>query len=369
MKTTIRIFILFLAINAVTLVVPQKATAQVSINFQIFYDDLSPYGNWVNNPEYGYVWIPNVSGRFVPYGTNGHWVFSDVGWTWVSNYSWGWAPFHYGRWFYDPYYGWIWVPGYEWGPGWVTWRVSSGYYGWAPIGPGISIGIAYSNSYRLPYNQWIFVRDRDFGRPNIYNYYVPSSQNVSIINNSTVINNMRRDKGTRVRYNAGPDQREVSRRSGTAISPITLRERNRPGQQVSGRELGVYRPKVERNRGAQKPAPSKVTPLKDVKPAVQRKVRTQPQRENKQLQQQRDERPVRQQPQHGIDQKIQRNPNDQPQRQRSQQHTKEESVGQQQMQQQKEQQIRQEHAERQAKDQRARGQQIQEKRNDPREKR
>ncbi|HEX9151326.1 MAG TPA: DUF6600 domain-containing protein, partial [Flavobacterium sp.] len=169
MKATAKFFIMLLAISSVILIVPQKAAAQVSISFQIFYDDLSPYGDWINTPEYGYAWVPDVSPAFIPYRTNGYWVFTNVGWTWVSNYSWGWAPFHYGRWYYDPYYGWIWVPGYEWGPGWVIWRRSAGYYGWAPIGPGISITIAYGSGYRLPYNYWTCVRDRDFGRTNIYN--------------------------------------------------------------------------------------------------------------------------------------------------------------------------------------------------------
>lgn len=145
MKVTYKTFLFFLFINLITLMAPQRTTAQISINFQFFYDNLSPYGNWVNNPDYGYVWIPNVSSNFTPYSTNGYWIYTNVGWTWVSNYSWGWAPFHYGRWFYDNYYGWVWVPDYEWDPGWVTWRRSQGYYGWAPIGPGISIEIAYSN--------------------------------------------------------------------------------------------------------------------------------------------------------------------------------------------------------------------------------
>ena len=83
---------------------------------QVFYDELSPYGTWVNYPDYGYVWVPDAGSDFRPYATNGYWTYTDYGWTWVSNYIWGWAPFHYGRWFYDDYYGWAWVPGNEWAP-------------------------------------------------------------------------------------------------------------------------------------------------------------------------------------------------------------------------------------------------------------
>ena len=76
---------------------------QDDITYQQFYDDLSPYGNWVNYGSYGYAWVPGVS-NFRPYYTNGYWVYSDYGWTWASNYNWGWAPFHYGRWVNDMSY-------------------------------------------------------------------------------------------------------------------------------------------------------------------------------------------------------------------------------------------------------------------------
>lgn len=114
-----------------------KASAQeVSVSYQTFYDDLSPYGEWIDNPDYGYVWHPDVN-DFRPYSSGGHWVWTDeYGWMWASDYEWGWAPFHYGRWVADNYYGWMWVPGYEWSPAWVEWRTGGDYYGWAPLGTG-----------------------------------------------------------------------------------------------------------------------------------------------------------------------------------------------------------------------------------------
>ncbi|HET6724229.1 MAG TPA: hypothetical protein VFH07_15825, partial [Chitinophagaceae bacterium] len=41
--------------------VQNKSSAQVSVNvsFQTFYDDLSPYGQWIDYPQYGYVWSPD----------------------------------------------------------------------------------------------------------------------------------------------------------------------------------------------------------------------------------------------------------------------------------------------------------------------
>src|SRR5258705_3513555 len=93
--------------------VQNKTSAQVSVSvaFQSFYDDLSPYGDWIDYPEYGYVWRPdNRYSDFQPYRSEGHWAWSEeYGWLWVSDYEWGWAPFHYGRWIYDSYDGWLWV--------------------------------------------------------------------------------------------------------------------------------------------------------------------------------------------------------------------------------------------------------------------
>ena len=201
MKLLTKVFIVFIMLGSALWTAPQKASAQASVSFQVFYDDLSPYGNWVQDPSYGYVWIPNASPGFSPYNTNGHWVYTEYGWTWVSDYPWGWAPFHYGRWHNDPMYGEMWVPGNEWGPGWVSWRQSEGYYGWAPIEPGISLSVAYGSGYNVPNDRWTFVKDRDFGREDMHNYYVNRSGNTAIINNSTVINNTIADNNKKSSYN------------------------------------------------------------------------------------------------------------------------------------------------------------------------
>ena len=125
-----------------------------------FNDALSPYGRWVESPQYGRAWIAGQPG-FVPYSTGGHWIYSSYGWTWASDYAWGWAPFHYGRWAYDPFYGWMWMPGYEWGPAWVAWRTGGGFYGWSPLGPGLGIGIGIGGG--IPYNQWVFCAMQVYG--------------------------------------------------------------------------------------------------------------------------------------------------------------------------------------------------------------
>ena len=284
MKRKMKLISILLLLIASAAFTAQKANAQgASVSFQVFYDNLSPYGTWIDSPQYGYVWIPNVAPGFTPYYTNGYWLFTDEGWTWVSDYSWGWAPFHYGRWFNDPAYGAMWVPDYEWGPGWVTWRRSEGYYGWAPIGPGVSISMAYGNGYQVLYNQWTFVRDRDFGRRNINNYYVNSSNNVTIINNSTVIVNTRVDRSRNVTYNAGPGRAEVEKHAGRTFTPVTIKESPKPGQNLDKNRLQIYRPQVQRNisNGA-KPAPAKVERLENVKTSAQRKTEPPTQKVNPQ---------------------------------------------------------------------------------------
>jgi len=279
---TIRKTILLILVLGMMGVAPQKATAQVSVSFQLFYDNLSPYGNWIDNPNYGYVWVPDVPYGFSPYRTNGYWVYTEVGCTWVSNYSWGWAPFHYGRWLFDPYYGWTWVPDTYWGPAWVTWRYYDGYYGWAAIGPGISLSLAYSSGYDVPYNQWVFVKERDFGRKNLSNYYVGSSNNAIIINKSKVVNNIRTDKATRAQYNAGPNREDVQKRSKASFPQVNLKARNKPGQRMSGSELQLYKPRVEKgDNGNKKPTPAKVMGQNDVKSIAERRSAAPPKGEMK----------------------------------------------------------------------------------------
>ncbi|MGA2296132.1 MAG: DUF6600 domain-containing protein [FCB group bacterium] len=274
-----KILILFFMLFIITGITQQQVKAQdATVSFQIFYDELSPYGTWVNTPEYGYAWVPNAGPGFVPYQTDGYWVFTDEGWTWVSDYSWGWAPFHYGRWFTDNTYGPMWVPGYEWGPGWVTWRSTDDYYGWAPIGPGISIGIAYGDGYYESHNHYTFLKRGYMGRKNMNKYYERTS-NDDRIHNSRVINNPYVDKRHNVTYNAGPNRNEVEKTRGKAITPVVIKENSKPGQKVSRNQLQVYRPQVQQNiPTGQKPAPAKVESLNNVKPIAQRPNLATPQR-------------------------------------------------------------------------------------------
>jgi len=57
------------------------------VNFQVFYNELAPYGRWINDRNHGNVWIPNVGRNFHPYATDGYWAMTEYGNTWVSNYN------------------------------------------------------------------------------------------------------------------------------------------------------------------------------------------------------------------------------------------------------------------------------------------
>jgi hypothetical protein len=233
------------------------------ITYQQFYDDLSPYGNWVDYPSYGYVWVPYEQG-FRPYYNNGHWVYTNYGWTWVSNYNWGWAPFHYGRWLYDDAYGWMWVPGYEWAPAWVSWRSGGGCYGWAPLGPGVNFDISIGS--RIPYNYWTFVPNRYINNPRINNYYVAPAKNVTIINNTTVINNTNITNNKTV-YVIGPSATEVEKVTNEKVRPVKIVQTNTPGStRVSGSTVTVYKPPVrETPQQNAQIKPSKIVTLNELK--------------------------------------------------------------------------------------------------------
>lgn len=222
---------------------PQQVQAGVS--FSAFYDALSPYGQWVSYGNYGQVWIPDAGRDFRPYYTNGHWVYTDYGWTWMSDYPWGWAPFHYGRWTYDNYYGWMWVPGEEWGPAWVSWRNNDDYYGWAPLTPGVNVGV--NVSFGMPAAYWSFVPCRYINSPNIHNYYIDRSRNVTIINNTTVINNTR-TVNRNTRYYNGPEAGQVSRVTRQTVRPVRVVNSDRPGSSLSNNQLRIFRPQGDELR-------------------------------------------------------------------------------------------------------------------------
>ena len=222
----------------------QRVKAQdVTVSYQTFYDNLAPYGQWINDPDYGNVWVPNEEGDFRPYGSRGHWVMTEYGNTWVSEDPWGWAVYHYGRWTYNPYYGWVWVPGYEWAPAWVSWRYGGSYCGWAPLGPNMSVGV----SYNYPDSWWIFVGPQYMYQPNCMHYWRGPSYNSGYIHQTTIVNNYYVDNGTHVRYNYGPRAEVIQQTTHQPVQVYRVSQLNRPGaSSISRNTVSLYRPTVNR---------------------------------------------------------------------------------------------------------------------------
>lgn len=254
MRFPAMVFGLFLLLAGTT----QSAKAQYDdVSLQTFYDELSPYGTWINDPEYGYVWRPDVDqGEFRPYYTNGRWVMTEYGNTWVSNYDWGWAPFHYGRWIYNRYNRWVWIPDTTWGPAWVSWRSGGGYYGWAPLAPSISININFGPRYVVPDFCWNFIPERHIYYTSYPRYY--SGRNRVYIQNTVIINNTYvRNNRT---YYTGPradDIRRATNRNVTVYNVSRVNSRN-SGNRIENNTVNIYSPRPTRGVDNAKAAPREV---------------------------------------------------------------------------------------------------------------
>ena len=141
-------------------------------NYQHNYSlsDLNQYGEWVVVQPYGSVWRPFTIDNWEPFDY-GHWSYIDNNWTWMSYEPFGWIVYHYGNWFDDPTYGWVWVPSYDsWSPGKVQWLINGDYISWAPLPPE---GITYKNPWEEEdHHYWHVVFQKDFNKENINNYLV-----------------------------------------------------------------------------------------------------------------------------------------------------------------------------------------------------
>lgn len=213
-----------------------------SNDYMAFYNDLAPHGQWFRDPRYGMVWMPRVNNGFVPYQSNGYWAMTQYGNTWMSSYAWGWAAFHYGRWTYDNFYGWIWIPGRTWGPAWVSWRQGGGYYGWAPLGPGMHYNMSYG--YNPGFNCWTYVPMGNIYNTGGYSRYMRRIDPHSMYNRTNGLNNYNRQGGRNIVV--GPSRGDVESAVRKPIKVYNLQERNTKGAaRVSGNNIDIYRPNVQ----------------------------------------------------------------------------------------------------------------------------
>jgi len=255
MKTMMKLPAIVLGLLLLLTGTTQNVMAQNDeVSLQSFYDELSPYGQWIQDPQYGYVWRPDVDqDEFRPYYTNGRWAMTEYGNTWVSNYDWGWAPFHYGRWVYNRYNNWIWIPDTVWGPAWVSWRSGGGYYGWAPLGPSISIGINIGRGgYRIPDMCWNFIPYNNIYYNSYPRYYGGRNrvyiQNTVIINNTYVRNNRT--------YYTGPRADEIRRSTNQNVTVYNVNRSSRPGAtRIDNNTVNIYNPRPVRGSANTNAAP------------------------------------------------------------------------------------------------------------------
>ena len=271
--------LLALTIVGFTLSLAQRAQAESEVSLDFFYDNLSPYGNWIEVGDYGYCFQPNAavsSSDWRPY-SDGYWAYTDVGWTWVSYEDFGWATYHYGRWTNLADYGWLWVPGYEWGPAWVSWRTGGDYIGWAPLPPVSNViyeGRAITGQVDVLFDigplYYNFCDVRYIGEPVLRGRIFAPSRNVTFINQTVNVTNITYHNSTV--YNYGPDYNRLNQYSTRPIQRLTLRRETtgnlgQGGKQgnfnrVNGNQLAVIAPTIQKS-------PQQIAP-KQVKAKVEK---------------------------------------------------------------------------------------------------
>lgn len=225
---------------------PTTAQVNVSVTIGGFYDELAPYGQWVDC-NYGQCWVPQrVAADWQPY-TNGQWVYTEYGWTWMSDDPWGGNPYHYGTWISLDRYGWSWVPGTVWAPAWVTWSYSNNYVGWAPLPPTLVFGASgyAGRAVVVSTTQYVFVPMNRFVGTNITSVRVSAQQNGAIFRQTTPVTRFEVSGGI-VRNTAIPVA-TIQRAAGARIETRSIGDaRATPRSMTAGsRQVAIVAPARE----------------------------------------------------------------------------------------------------------------------------
>jgi len=234
------------ALTSVSAGVHIGPSGRAAVDLGFFYDDLAPYGRWVQSASYGWVWSPRVTrAHWRPY-LYGHWVWTDWGWTWVSDEPYGWACYHYGRWIDDASYGWEWVPGYDWGPSWVSWQEGGDYIGWAALPPAVDIRAGNFNVGIAPAD-FVFVPERQFLAPRIAGFAAPIGQVNTIFPRTRTFNNYS-FANQRV-FNGGVPVDRIQRAIGRTVPRFQVADAawtQRRQERIAGNRVAMFRPQVTR---------------------------------------------------------------------------------------------------------------------------
>lgn len=212
----------------------ESRSARYVSNEVVGYRDLDRYGDWIDEPEYGYVWRPSyVVAGWAPYRF-GRWAWvSPWGWNWIDDTPWGFAPFHYGRWAYLRSH-WYWVPGPRhirpvYAPALVGWTGAPGF------GTSISVGVG-----------WFPLGPREVYVPG-YRYSPRYIRNVNLSNarvNHAYIRNLRNGRNPDMRYQYGRDPHAVT---------VVDRDRFVAGRPIDGHRRPVNASELGRWHNAARP--------------------------------------------------------------------------------------------------------------------
>jgi hypothetical protein len=225
-----------------------QAWMEPEADYTLFYEELSPYGQWLDVEGYGYAWRPALASRSTwrPY-LDGRWVWSDHGWAWDTPEPFGWACYHYGRWVRIARHGWVWVPGREWAPAWVSWRSGGDSIGWAPLPPErrrsyTSIGYDCDLFYDLSPSSYIFIEAENFGRSSYVNSCLPFTNVTQIFAQTVNVTNIIQINQQQTNFfvnRGGPRRDWVEQRVGRPIpvAPVRIsRTLERPQNPRSDRD-------------------------------------------------------------------------------------------------------------------------------------
>jgi len=215
-----------------------------------FYDDLAPYGSWVEYSPHGWVWTPyDMPLGWRPY-SDGYWAYTDYGWSWMSYEPFGWATYHYGRWDFDPHYGWIWVPDTVWAPSWVAWQYGDGWAGWAPLPPGAqwrpSLGTYLTGGHSIPSSHWCFVEGRHLSQTKLKSAIVSVAKNESLLKRTRDMTRYAVRAGAPV--NEGIDVALWERENGRKVPRLKVVDAGAPTRDPKGRvrsgQVEYFRPQI-----------------------------------------------------------------------------------------------------------------------------
>jgi hypothetical protein len=259
---------LALALVATTALAPFAARADDDeVSFETFYDNLSPYGEWMEVGDYGNCWHPTgVDADWAPY-TDGYWSYTDAGWTWISYEDFGDICYHYGRWVSVNDVGWCWVPDNNWGPAWVSWRQDDEYIGWAPLPPeahwtqNVGFSVWVDDYCDIGPSYYNFCPIVEFSAPVIRHVCVPRLTVVNIFARSVNITNISWNGYRNHVFCGGPNFTVINARLRRPIPTLKLVQNttivnnnvtiinNRrvvkfPHANVAGNTLNVFAPKV-----------------------------------------------------------------------------------------------------------------------------